>query len=272
MKNIIGFVSIFFFALSVSAQDNQGIALVEKSKFALDSLAYWNMDILGNHLISNDGTISKIDSTGKVRYTQSYRSYGKTAAIVSINTMKLVHFSEEQQTLCFLDNTLSSTEDCLELADEDVINATFVSASSQPDKMWIMDQLNSTLYQLPIIGNDPTRQVGNLSGLLNFSAVDQLKEAGNRLYLRTSEGIFVLDIYGSLIEVIRKENVDYFDANESNLFILKENVLEVRNVRTGATRAISLPISNVLEVKVVNGALFARTPKNVHKFELQMLK
>ncbi len=263
---------MLFMVAGASAQDIQETRLVEKSKMPLDSLAYWNMDVLGNHLISIDGTISKIDSTGKVRYTQSIRAYGETAAIVSINTMKLVHFSEEQQTLCFLDNTLSATEDCLELADEEVINATFVSASSQPDKMWIMDQLNSTLYQLPIMGNDPTRQVGNLSGLLNFSSVDQLKEAGNRLYLRTSEGIFVLDIYGSLIEVIRNENVDYFDANESSLFILKDNKLEVRNIRTGATRSISLPVSNVFQVKVVNGALFVRTPKNVHKFELQMLK
>lgn len=272
MRKIIVFVSMLFCCVWGSAQNNEGIRLVEKSTIAVDSTAYWNMDVLGNHLVSNDGTISKIDSTGKIRYTQSIRSYGKTAAIVSINTMKLVHFSEEQQTLCFLDNTLSSTEDCLELANEDVINATFVSASSQPDKMWVMDQLNSTLYQLPILGNDPTREVGNLSGLLNFGSVDQLLEAGNRMYLRTSEGIFVLDIYGSLIEVIRTKNVDYFDANESNVYILVNDVLEVRSVRTGATRSISLPISNVIQVKVVNGALFARTPKNVHKFELQMLK
>lgn len=272
MKKWLVFVNMLVCFAWVSAQDNEGIRLVEKSKIAIDSAAYWNMDVMGNHLISKDGTISKIDSTGKIRYTQSIRSYGKTAAIVSINTMKLVHFSEEQQTLCFLDNTLSSTEDCLELANEDVINATFVSASSQPDKIWVMDQLNSTLYQLPIIGNDPTREVGNLSGLLNFGSVDQVLEAGNRLYLRTSEGIFVLDIYGSLIEVIRAKNVDYFDANETNIYLLADDVLEVRNVRTGASRSISLPISNVVQVKVVNGALFARTAKNVHKFELQMLK
>lgn len=254
-----------------SAQDSTGIRLIEKSKLELDSSAYWNMDALGNHLISSNGTISKVDTSGKVKYTQSIRSYGETAAMVSINTMKLVHFSEEQQTLCFLDNTLTSSENCLELADESIINATFVSASSQPDKMWVMDQLNSTLYQLPILGNDPTREVGNLSGLLNFGEVNQIKEAGNNLYLLTSEGIFILDIYGSLIDVIRQENIDYFDANETKLYILSNNELEIRHARTGASTSIKLPVSNVFQVKIVNGALFARTPKNVHKFELQML-
>lgn len=270
MKGIVGLVMILF-AFGAFAQDSTGIRLIEKSRIALDSSAYWNMDALGNHLVSLNGTISKIDTSGKVKYTQSIRSYGETASMVSINTMKLVHFSEEQQTLCFLDNTLTATEDCLELANRDIINATYVSASSQSDKVWVMDQLNSTLYQLPILGSDRPRQVGNLSGLLNFSTVDQIKEAGNKLYLRTFEGIFILDIYGSLIEVIREENITYFDANESHLYMLKGGKLNIRHVRTGATTSIPLPIQNVFQMKIVNGALFARTAKNVHKFELQML-
>ncbi|MDG1333098.1 MAG: hypothetical protein P8P74_12265 [Crocinitomicaceae bacterium] len=270
MKHFFGLVMILF-VFGASAQDSTGIRLIEKSKIELDSTAYWNMDVIGNHLVSINGTISKIDTSGKIKYTQSIRSYGETASLVSINTMKLVHFSEEQQTLCFLDNTLTAAEDCLELAEEEIINATFVSASSQPDKIWVMDQLNTTLYQLPIIGNDPTRQVGNLSGLLNFGSVKQIKEANNKLYLLTSEGIFILDIYGSLIEVIRNKNIDYIDANESKLYILSAGKLEIRHTRTGASTAITVPISDVFQVKIVNGALFARTPKNVHKFELQML-
>lgn len=270
MKVLIGLL-ISLVVFGASAQDSTGIRLIEKSKIELDSTAFWNMDAIGNHLISLNGTISKIDTSGNLIYTQSIRSYGKTAQLVSINTMKLVHFSEEQQTLCFLDNTLTSTEDCLELADHDIINATYVSASSQPDKIWVMDQLNSTLYQLPIVGNDPPSQVGNLSGLLNFSSVNQIKEANNRLYLRTSEGIFVMDIYGSLIDVIRKENTDYFDANESHLYILSDGKLDIREIRSGGSSIITLPVPDVIEVKIVNGALFARTRKNVHKFELQIL-
>lgn len=270
MNKILCLVMVLF-VFGASAQDSTGVRLIEKSKIELDSTAYWNMDVIGNHLVSLNGTISKIDTSRKIQYTQSIRSYGETADLVSINAMKLVHFSEEQQTLCFLDNTLSSAEDCLELADEEIINATFISASSQPDKVWVMDQLNSTLYQLPIIGNDPTRQVGNLSGLLNFGSVKQIKEASNKLFLLTSEGIFILDIYGSLIDVIRNTDIEYFDANESNLYVLSKGKLEILHHRTGATTVIEVPVSDVFQVKIVNGALFARTPKNVHKFELQML-
>jgi hypothetical protein len=272
MKNVFCLV-IILFVFGASAQDSTGVRLIEKSKIELDSTAYWNMDVIGNHLVSLNGTMSKIDTSGKIQYTQSIRSYGETAELVSINTMKLVHFSEEQQTLCFLDNTLSEAEDCIELAmmEEEILNATFISASSQPDRIWVMDQLNSTLLQLPIMGNGPTRQVGNLSGLLNFDSVKQVKEANNKLFILTTEGIFILDIYGSLIDVIRSTTAEYLDANESNLYILSDGKLEIRHHRTGATTSINIPVADVFQVKIVNGALFARTPKNVHKFELQML-
>lgn len=270
MKRLIGLV-ILFFALGVSAQDSTGIRLIEKSHFALDSMAYWNMDALGYQYVSSNGTIFKIDTAGRTRYRQSIKSYGKTSALVGSNTMKLVHFSAEQQTLCFLDNTLTVTENCLELTDYSIINATLVSASSQPDKIWVMDQLNSTLYQLPIVGNDPIREIANLSGLLNFNTVTQIKEAGNKLYILTPEGIFILDLYGSLIDVIRSENVTYFDANDSHLYMLSNGKLSIRHLLTRATVTVIIPIPDVTEVRIVNGALFARTPKNVHKFELQML-
>jgi len=270
MKRILALL-LLVFVFGVTAQDSTGIRLVEKSKMALDSAAYWNMDIIGNHFIANNGTISKIDSTGKVRYTQSIRAYGETAELVSINTMKLIHFSEEQQTICFLDNTLTSTEDCIELAEKDIFNATYISASSQPDRLWVMDQLNSTLYQLAIMGNAPTREVGNLSGMLNFGSVKQIKEASTKLFLLTSEGVFVLDIYGSLLYTIRNKNIDYFDANESSIYLLSNGKLEIHHQRTGASTLIQIPVPDVFQVKIVNGSLFARTPKNVHKFELQML-
>ncbi len=270
MNRLMGMMAILV-VFGASAQDSTGIRLIEKSHFALDSAAYWNMDAIGNHYVSLNGTISKIDTAGRTRYRQSVKSYGKTSALVGINTMKLVHFSEEQQTLCFFDNTLTVTEDCIELSDGSIINATMISASSRPDKIWVMDQLNSTLYQLPITGNDPVRAIGNLAGLLNFNTVTQIKEAGNNLYVLTPEGIFILDIYGSLVDVIRRENVSYFDANESHIYILSNGQLDIRQLRTGAAVSIQIPVPNVTEVRIVNGALFARTPKNVHKFELQML-
>jgi hypothetical protein len=166
---------------------------------------------------------------------------------------------------------LTIYEGSFELSDQEIVQATLISASSQPDKIWVLDDLNSTLYQLAMKDKKQTREIGNLSGLLNFNSVSQIIEAGNKLHVLTPEGIFILDLYGSLIEVLREENVSYIDANESHLYTLRDGVLTIRDVKMGTTTSVLLPVQDVFQVKIVNGALFARTPKNVHKFELQML-
>lgn len=270
MKQWLGLIFLIF-VFGAKAQDSTGVRLIEMSSFPLDSLAYWNMDAIGNHFISSKGSISKVDDFGTVKYVQSIKSYGATTELVTINTMKLLHFSQEQQTICFFDNTLTPAENCLELTDFDIMTATLISASSQSDKIWVLDQLNSTLYQLPISGSDPIQQVGNLSGLLNFISVSHIKEAGNKLFLQTSDGIVVLDMYGSLIERYEQANITAFDVNESHFYTLIDSNLEIRDIRTGGLLRIGLPISGVLDLRIVNGALYLRTLENVHKFELQML-
>ena len=270
MKQWLGFLFLIL-AFGAKAQDSTGVRLIEKSSFPIDSLAYWNMDAMGNHFISSHGSISKVDDLGTVKYVQSIKSYGSTAELVSINAMKLLHFSLEQQTICFFDNTLTPAENCLELSDFQILTATLISASSQSDKIWVMDQLNSTLYQLPISGTDPIQQVGNLNGLLNFNFVSRMKEAGNKLFLSSSDGILVLDMYGSLLEMYAKTEITAFDANESHLYILSHNELEIRDLRTEGQLRIGLPIEGVLDLRIVNGALYLRTLQNVHKFEVQML-
>lgn len=270
MKNVIGLVMILF-VFGASAQDSTGIRLIEKSSIEVDSAAYWNMDAMGNYFISLNDEIFKIDTSGTLRFSQSVKAFGETSALVSVNTFKLVHFSEEQQTICYMDNSLTIYEGSFELAERGIVNGTLVSSSGQPNQLWVLDQLNSTLNLLAMIGNQGARKITNLNGLLDVSEVTQMKEAGNKLFLLTPEGIFVLDIYGSLLEFIREENIEYFDANASHLYTLKADKLNIIDMRTGATTAITIPVSGVFQVKIVNGALFARTPKNVHKFELQML-
>ncbi len=270
MKQWLGILFLAF-AFIGKAQDSAGVRLIEQSSFPIDSLAYWNMDALGNHFVSSNGWISKVDDFGTVKYVQSIKSYGSTEELVTINTMKLLHFSLEQQTICFFDNTLTPAENCLELSDFQILTATLISASSQSDKIWVMDQLNSTLYQLPISGNDPIQQVGNLNGLLNFDFISRMKEAGNKLFLSTSDGMVVLDMYGSLLEIYAATEIVSFDANESHLYVLANNELEIRDLRTGGLLRVGLPTAGVLDLRIVNGALYLRTLENVHKFELQML-
>ena len=83
----------------------------------------WTTDVLGNVLLTKKNLIQKYDSAGVLKYSQSIRSFGRLQDIQAVNSMKIVAFSEEQQTICLLDNTLTLSENCLELADFNIGNA-----------------------------------------------------------------------------------------------------------------------------------------------------
>lgn len=243
-------------------------------KYSLEEQAKWSVDGLSNLYISNNSVISKIDSTGSLKFQQSIKSLGDLSQILPINTMKLVHFSEEQQTLCYFDNTLTQNEDCIELIDRDVLNATEIATSERSDMLWVYDEINSRLSLFNTEGNDQQNiRIENIRGILGTENVDQLIERGNKLYLLDKNiGVFILDIYGSLINKVTLKDAKAITAGQSALYVLFDDHISVFPDESPDRFDIQLPIENVLEFEFKGGFLYLRTPKNVHKFRLQSLK
>ncbi|MFT5858033.1 MAG: hypothetical protein ACI865_000117 [Flavobacteriaceae bacterium] len=239
----------------------------------LDANDVWNIDRLENHYISDGLTIEKLDSTGALRFRQSVRSYGNMSALEPINSMKLVNFSEEQQTVCFFDNTLTSYQDCIELIDYDIINARLVCASSQSDRLWVLDQLNSTLSQLVFNGSAEGMSVENLAGILDVNDVSQMMERNEKLYLLDRErGIYEFDLYGSFIGFYPCKNVVQFDLSDNTLFLLINNRLRLQSMINDEVVEVDVPIADIFEFKIASKSLFFRTADGVHKFDLHFLE
>lgn len=192
--------------------------------------------------------------------------------MVAVNTMKLVHFSEEQQTLCYFDNTLTQTDDCLDLADRDILNAIHISGSNQPDKVWVLDNINSALVLLSFEGRDQGQEIKNLRGVLDLDEIKQIKECGNRLLLLDqSKGVYIFDLYGSLLDTKQVKNARCVDATENSLFVLHENQMDIFSLESDQKVTIQLPVKDVFEFTYLNESFFLRTKEGVHKFAFQIL-
>ncbi|MFT5778739.1 MAG: hypothetical protein ACI837_001695 [Crocinitomicaceae bacterium] len=264
------FIVFLGIAFSGNAQDSLQYTWKEKSSFPLDSSSTWSVDQLENHYVSSNGSIHKYDSTGLLRFVQSVKSYGDMTALVPINAMKLVHFSEEQQTVCFFDNTLTAYQDCIDLLEGDILNASLVCASSQSDRLWILDQLNSTLHQIAFGGNNVGFAIDNLAGILDMNRVAQILESGEKLYMLDQlKGIYVFDIYGSFIDLYAYKNIEGFDVLGNTLFMLENDRLILTSIVNDESIEIVLPVKGVFQFKTTNNGIFLRTPESVHKFELQ---
>lgn len=226
-----------------------------------------------NHYISDGLTMEKRDSTGGLRFKQSVRSYGNMSGIEPINSMKLALFSEEQQTICFFDNTLTSYQDCIELIDNDIVNARLVCTSSQSDRMWVLDQVNSTLSQLVFNGSSKGISVENLAGILDVNEITQMMERNENLYLLDQQrGIYEFDLYGSFIDFYPCENVLQFDISENTLFLLMNNGFKLQSMLIEENIEIDVPVARAFEFKIASKSVFFRTIQGVHKFELHFLE
>ena len=99
-------VIVFLTSYSTFAQDSVSYTWDDKGTVTINENEVWALDAFENVYVSNNEVINKFDSEGELMFSQSIKSLGRMTQMVLINTMKLVHFSEEQQTLCYFDNTL----------------------------------------------------------------------------------------------------------------------------------------------------------------------
>lgn len=290
MKFKIAFVVVSCFSvLNCYAQDNGAYKFEDTTAVETDSIEYiwtevikyeidsedvWTIDAIGNVFISDGGAINKYDTTGVLKFSQSIKSLGKMQQLMPVNSMKLVHFSEEQQTLCYLDNTLTQIDDCIEMSDRGIINGALVTTSSRSDMVWVYDNLNSKLILLPMEdGQQQGQEIENLAGVIGIESLSQILEKGSQLYVVDEEkGVYIFDLYGSLLEFMPLEGVKFIDVKDDILFVLMDNEIKLIMTKLDDELAIPLPKEDIREFIFSNQHFYLRTSQHVHKFTVQISK
>jgi hypothetical protein len=239
--------------------------------YQIDSLSDWQVDVLENVFIFQKNIIHKYDSVGVFKFSESQKRIGKIAELSPINAMKFWVFSEEQQLICSLDNTLTNLSDCIELGDLDCEYVTKITASSQPNKVWIFDQVNFNLLFYSISGTNQNQRITNLNQTLGLNQLDKMEEFENRLFLFDKEkGVYVLDIYGTLIQHFPIENATSVLLDSKFIAINHENKLKLFNYQGANLLEIPLPeeLKNVKEIKKVGDDYFFRVNNQLFKYRL----
>jgi hypothetical protein len=215
------------------------------------SSTVWTYDQLGNHYLFSRSSIQKIDSTGKIVFTQSIKQMGRVRSISPINAMKILLFSEEQQQVCVVDNTLAQTESCLTLSDLGFENVSLVCASSQADKVWLFDQVNFRLLQLNLSSAKTVQEISNLAGILSVQEVLKIREVNNELFLLEKSGIvFRFDMYGTLLDRFECPGATDFDVEGTSLATVVGKELHCIDIETDRTWKMDLPVEHVRRLEI----------------------
>lgn len=267
----IFFTILLFSCLTSFAQSESTLRFVRNYPIAAGDI--WSIDVLGNIYLFNKDQLKKLDSTGAIKFQQSVKLFGDITSLYPINTMKLALFSEQQQLLCFLDNTLTQGDACLDLNQFQLDNVSLVSASVQPDKFWLYEGINGRLVKVSLNKmtqlDEQKQETVNLNGIIGSNAILRIKEVDNVLCLLSDANeLFLLDQFGSLISKL--ENVsNVFDVQEDLLVYMENGKLFLRSMRQ--SRQIvntNIELETVHEIRFSGKYIYVKYVDKISKYEL----
>lgn len=259
---------VFFSALMVRSQENDW--KLEKEIVLLKE-GVWAVDEFNNVYIAANNTLTKTDSIGQLKFKQSIKSFGNLSAIEIINSMKIVVFSEEQQSIGFFDNTLTQSDNSIDLSELNIVNARIISRSSQQEKLWVLDQQNSTLFLISLNRSNQFQEISNLSGLLNLNDITFIKEEKNQLFVADKSGkICLFDVYGSLKNCFNFPRFDALTIKGDFIIGCQNDQIEFFNTKNLETKKLLFPIKGVKECKLSGNYFYFRTENKIYKYTLNL--
>ena len=247
----------------------------EKNFTFLKAVSVWNIDELQNLYLIQGSTLIKCDSSGKQLFSQSIKSIGNVAQIEPINALKIAVFSEEQQSICLFDNTLTLNGECNYLDKFGIRNAKFIARSNRPNLFWIYDQFNSTLLLIDIISNKTIQKVDNIKGLIlkgeEENEVEKIQEFNNHLYLFDSkETIYEFDQLMTLS--------GEFKYHSKKIAFWENQLIEMEGNKTWITSLINKEIKtytstdrNPKDIKIKGKFLYMNIENKILRFALKSL-
>lgn len=273
--SLLIFVSFFEIRMYSQVYFYQTIEWKKDTILTFTNEIVWNLDHFGNLYIADKDNLKKLDPNGKKMFSQSLKKYGEIAKIDVRNPMKILLFSEQQQSLFYVDNTLTKQENDIDLGDAETIGfeinyATKVSSSSQSDKIWVYDQENSTI-NLIASNQAQSLKIENSAGLLNFSKVNQFFEANGNLWIvDPQKGIFTFDIYGTLLSHLEINEITWLEVDENYIYYLKENKIIITNLNSNSKKELILPIKNVVKFKIREKSIYLESENSIFKYKMEI--
>lgn len=268
--------------LSLSAQDSLQWNL--QYKFQLPENSFWTSDAFGQLYVYRKDLIKKYaapdlptgqtggnqDAKAKLLFEQSLKKSGQISELDTKNPMKILLFSEQQQLIYYIDNTLTKQPMELDLSEYDFSYVTHVEASIQPDKIWVYDQDNSKLSLLAS-NEQQSILVKNAGGLVNFSNVTRLIEREGYLFvIDRDKGIFQFDLYGTFINRIELPVYDAIQIEGTNVILLANNKLTFLSLTSGTQKSISLPIESVVRFESKQNRLILESGGHVFHYLVEL--
>lgn len=258
---------VFIFSFFCSfAQEREWVQIAEHEVSDVDA---WDVDPMGKVIYGKSQRLYKLDTSFAMQFTEGIKRFGSVTKIDARHALKTLIFSESQQAIAFIDNTLTFHKGIKDLSILDIFFATQVSYSAQSNRYWVFDVDNTRLVLVDVNRNS-VQVTENIAGLLNTLQVDELMEIENVLLLfDKSKGIYMFDIYGSMIDMVETQNAKAVHFSDNKLYYINDSELVRIKIKNREELRIPLPEDDIIKFRVLGSYIFFQTPTHLKKYLLK---
>lgn len=254
--------------LCISHVNSQPISWELLKEYKQKNIETWDVTPIEEVVFSSGRSMYKLDSNFEVLFTQSNSAFGNITEIDGRHSLKMLVFSENQQTIGILDNTLSFQQGHIDLSMLDIGYATHACYSDQSERYWIYDEQNTRLIRFQGFKSSIKRaEITNLAGITGESDPTLIIENQNQLILfYQGSGVFVFDYYGSLLKRLEdKEALRILPSGDYIYFLRKDELVRVHRI-TGEKMEIDLPYAGILDLRIFENHIYFKDKKGIKKY------
>jgi hypothetical protein len=255
--------------LSITSLFAQTWAL-EKA-FPLDP-AYdnWTTDEYGQLYQWKDKHLCVQNSQSGQVLRESFMSFGEISGVFPLNGLRIVLFSESQQQLAFIDNTLQLQGAPLDLSELKFSYVSQIAKSARPDYIWLFDQYRSRIVLLNTRTLQAEQILDNCFTQEKNVVVRQFFEEATELYCLLDNGqVYRFDRNLTLI--------DHFEiAPKEQLFTVKNQLwissaTALKNTKTfEAVQRIEFPEGQEMLKHAFNENYYFQKAGKIYVYKLKM--
>jgi hypothetical protein len=244
--------------------------VLEKELTLKDSTYHWTSDEWGQLYQWKDNTVWLQQNQNQVPFQETFKILGEITDIQAISGLRALVYSEGQQMMGIMDNTLQVKEGLLAFFDFDFSNITQVAISNRPDFIWLFDQYRERLILFNINTAQAVQLVDNCFEGIQDAQIIQFFEFQQNLICHLSDGrFFEFDRNLTLVKKLTlTPNLTLF-GYQNEIWLQDQNWIEKLKPSIHSSR-IELPTQNYQQLQVLQDRFYFQQGRKISVYRLKM--
>ena len=244
--------------------------VLEKELVLKDSTYHWTSDEWGQLYQWKDNTIWLQQNQNSTPFQETFKILGEITDIQAISGLRALVYSEGQQMMGVIDNTLQLKEGLLAFFDFDFSNITQVAIGNRPDFTWLFDQYRERLILLNINTAQAVQVVDNCFEGIQDAQIVQFFEYQQNLICLLSDGrYFEFDRNLTLVKKLTLVPGLTLFGYQNEIWLQDQNWIEKLKPSFQASR-IELPIQNYQQLQVLQDRFYFQQGQKISVYRLKM--